>query len=381
MKVAYFLGTLNRGGAETLILDICRQHEQLPFEFVCLYRREGNMSEAFKTSGASLKHIPKRKSLLLYIIRLRKWFKREDITIVHSQTASNTLLLALALCGTGIKVVTSFHGHLFADAAWWKRKIVYAASDKIICVSEYQKRYYEQKWGLPEGNKLEVAYNGIDFTKFDRLEPREDLTFDIGDWTFDKNSGIRLCMVGNFVKGRSQMVIVKALHKLKEKREKRKEERGKWDFYFIGRKDNGQERRYDDCVQYCEKNQLTNVHFLGGREDVPELLRTMDGFVYSTEHDTFGIAVVEAIAAGIPIVVNDHPVMKEVCGVANEGIRYFRTDDAEGAAAQIEAMMADLEKSKQAAAANAKRVREQYSIEKHIERLNEVYALLENKPR
>ena len=167
MKVAYFLGALNRGGAETLILDICKQHEKVPYDFVCMYRHDGNISKEFKASGAPLIQIPKSGGLLNYILQVRRVLLREKITIVHSQTPSNTLILAAALIGTGIKIITTFHGHTFAPAPWWKRKIVYTASEKILCVSKYEKSYYEQKWGLPKENKLEVVYNGVDFSKIE----------------------------------------------------------------------------------------------------------------------------------------------------------------------------------------------------------------------
>lgn len=55
---------------------------------------------------------------------------------------------------------------------------------------------------------------------------------------------------------------------------------------------------------------MDKVHFMGPRSDVPELLASWDAFLYSTDHDTFGIAVVEAIAAGLPTFVNDWEVMK-----------------------------------------------------------------------
>lgn len=371
MKVAYFLGGLNRGGAETLILDICRQHAKVPYDFVCVYRHEGNMSEAFRESGAPMVQIAKTLGYLRYLWSIRRTLLREHVTIVHSQTPSNTLLLAIALLGTGIQIITTFHGHMFAEAPWWKRKIVYAASETILCVSEYQKRYYEQKWGLPKENKLRVVYNGIDFSKFDSeksIVESEELKV---------KSGLRLCMVGNFIKGRSQIVVCEAL---KELSVKCKVEGVKWDFYFIGRRDETEPWRYDRCECYCKEHHLHNVHFLGAREDVPTLLKSMDGVVYSTEHDTFGIAVIEAIAAGLPVALNDWVVMKEVCDLGlskkNRAIRFFKTENIEDCAEKICDLLKEISSTQLHADCQqaGKKVKEKYSIEKHIERLNEIYS-------
>lgn len=369
MKVAYFIGALNRGGAESLILDICRQHKSVPYDFVCVYRHEGNMSDDFKKSGANLIQVPKKRGYLRYLCALRKTFISEEVNIVHSQTPSNTLLLAIALLGTGIQIITTFHGYNFGHAPRRQRKIVYEVSEKILCVSNHQKQYYEHKWHLPIENKLQVIYNGIDFSKIDSALPRDGRRYD---------GRIRLAMVGNFVSGRSQNIIVKSIHSLY------KLGICDFDFYFIGRRDDKEGWRYDNCVKYAEAHQLGNIHFLGSRGDVPELLKTMDGFVYSTEHDTFGIAVIEAIAAGLPILVNDWPVMTEVCNLGlpetNNAIRFFRTDDVEDCADKMKELLSDITTNKKQLQTNCKQasdvVKRKYSIQKHIENLYAVYQSL-----
>ena len=370
MKVAYFIGSLNRGGLESLTLDICRKHGETPYDLVCVYRHDGNMSENFKGSGAPMIQVRKPKGILRYLWSLRKTFLYEKVDIVHSQTPSNTLLLSIALFGTGIKIITTFHGHLFAEASWWKRRLVYQASEKILCVSNYQKQYYEQKWHLPQDNKLSVVYNGIDFSKLDSTKNEENRDVE--------SDRFKLAMVGNFIKGRSQSVIVKAIHLLKEKGVVN------FDFYFVGRRDELEARRYDDCVRYCEEHHLNNIHFLGSRNDVPELLKSMDGFVYSTAHDTFGIAVIEAIAAGIPIVVNDWPVMTEVCNLGlpetNSAIRFFKTDDVEDCADKMKELLSDITTNKKQIQADCKQasdtVKQKYSIQTHINNLYSIYQSL-----
>lgn len=381
MKVAYMLGALNQGGAESLILDICRRKEQVPYECVCMYRHEGNMSDAFKSTTLPLVQVPKVRGSLLYIWALRKAFLKEKVTIVHSQTPSNTLLLLLALVGSRIQVITTFHGYNFGHAPWWQRKIVYAVSKKILCVSNYQKQYYEEKWKLPKGNKLEVVHNGIDFTKMDTAAKSEELR---------ENSKIKLAMVGSFVCVRSQMVVARALARLDAMRlesatlDATHLEIPEFDFYFIGRRDEKEAWRYDECVKYCEENGLKNVHFLGNRDDVPSLLKSMDGFVYSSAQDTFGIAVIEAIAAGLPIVVNDWAVMKEVCDLglpdSNKAIRFFRTNNVDDCAQKIEELLMDIktnqkvmrEQSQEAADA----AKNKYTIQNHIYQLNRIYQSL-----
>ena len=198
-------------------------------------------------------------------------------------------------------------------------------------------------------------------------------------------------MVGNFVSVRSQIIIVKSIHRLQQMKAdpiphdpSPITHQIPFDFYFIGRRDDKESWRYDECVKYCEDNHLTNVHFLGSRGDVPSLLHSMDGFVYSTAHDTFGIAVIEAIAAGLPVLVNDWPVMTEVCNLdlseKNQAIRFFRTDDVEDCAKQIISLIEDLKDNRNQLYADclqaAKAAKSKYSIQSHITKLYEIYSSL-----
>ncbi len=55
------------------------------------------------------------------------------------------------------------------------------------------------------------------------------------------------------------------------------------------------------------------VEFLGMRRDVPELLWQSDVFVHLPEwQEGFGITVIEAMAAGLICIVNDHGALPEI---------------------------------------------------------------------
>lgn len=369
IKVAYLIGSLNRGGAETLLLDIFRKREDVPFEMILIHRKGGPYEKEFCRANPKCYNISPRDGLFFsYLLRLRKCIREEHITILHSFFRLDVLLAKLSTIGLNIPIVVTFHGYKGSETNFVRGlfyRLVMKCADKLLFVSKEQMRRYEQRYGAIVKEKGTVLYNGIDFAKL-------DVTNEVVNELRNERR-VRLCMVGNFNSVRSQMVIVKALHKLKVKSEKLKE---KIEFFFVGGRYKGEEHYYDECVAYCKEHELDHVHFLGTRDDVPALLKTMDGFVYSSNNDTFGIAVIEAIVTGLPIVVNDHPVMMEVCGEANDGIRYFRTDDAEDAAVQIAEMMANIEQSKQVAAANAIAVRHKYSIENHIDNITNLYTSL-----
>ena len=61
------------------------------------------------------------------------------------------------------------------------------------------------------------------------------------------------------------------------------------------------------------------VRFLGPRTDVPDLLASMDVFLLPTRAEPFGIAVVEAMAAGVPVVASDVGGIREIVSSAELG--------------------------------------------------------------
>lgn len=370
LKIAYMVGTLNQGGLESLVADICRMHAIADFEIVCIYRHEGGASDLFHSSGVRMIQL-KCRHYLSYLYQLRKTLLAEKVDIVHAHTQSNALVSVLSLWGTSIPMITTLHGFSFADAGWAYCRFIYRQCKQLICVSQYQRQYYMRKWKLGESNKLQVVYNGIDFAKLNAVEQKNERVRELG------NGGrIRLAMVGSFMEGRSQKVIVKSMQVLKESGITN------FDFFFVGRRVDSEPWRYDECVKYCKENNLENVHFLGGRSDVPSLLKTMDGFVYSTEHDTFGIAVVEAMAAGLPVIVNDWVVMKEI---TNDGkwATLFRTDDVEDCADKMAELINELQHNKkrvqECTAQIAQEVRAKFSIENHIKQIRQVYKQIDNE--
>ena len=360
MKVAFFLGRLKRGGAESLVCDICKRHDSAPFGICCLYREDDDYSDEFKRSGAELIQVRRKGNIIGYIWNLRKAVLDHHIDIIHAQTPSNALVSIAALFFTPVKIVTSFHGFSFSDAPRWYWKTIYKCSKSIICVSKYEKQYYINKWKLPENNKIQVIYNGIDFSKLDC--PKPSLTQLI---SIDENT-LNMIMVGSFIKGRSQFFVCQVLHRLDQMRVP-------FNMYFVGRREESEYWRYDDCVSFCEQNNLTEkVRFLGNRTDVPYLLSQMDLFLYASEHDTFGIAVIEAIASGLPVVVNDWAVMKEI---TNDGqwATLYESNSIDDCVLQLELLIKEESIRKNDAQRIAMVVKEHFSIENHINALSKVY--------
>ena len=370
MKIAYLLGSLNRGGMETLLLDVFKNADKTDFDFIGIHRKNGALKENFYASKQKFIQLsPKFKFDIFYLFKLRKLLKKEKIQIAHAQQWLDALYAKIATIGTKIKVVQTYHG--FEKDNFLLRFII-KKTDINFFVSDYQKGFYIKKYNLkPE--KQAVVYNGISFEKFNNSGHSE-----LSEESYEQNrflanarndGQLKMAMVGNFVRGRSQIEICKFLKLLNQ-------QNIDFDFYFIGKKNEVETWRFDDCVNFCKENQLENyVHFLGSRNDVPAILKQLDTFIYSTDHDTFGIAVIEAIAAKIPVFVNDWAVMQEVTENGKFATIY-KTKDENDLLQKFLIFLQNKNEFIKNAEKSSIAVQNKFSIENHLNNLKQEYSKL-----
>ncbi|MDR1652464.1 MAG: glycosyltransferase family 4 protein [Prevotellaceae bacterium] len=372
MKIAYLLGALRRGGTETLMLDVFRNAQCVDYQFIGIHRKDGEHKAAFYASGQKLYKIAPRFPFdPVYLYRLRKALKIEQIDIVHAQQTLDTLYAWIATAGLKIKIVQTFHGF---DCFNKKSKLLSFTAkrtDRNLFVSNYLREYYTKKYRL-NPQKQQTVYNGISFEKFDKSYSTPDFLQQAG------KDGLRISMIGNFVHVREHASVCRFLKLLKEKKVKGKISLN-FNFYFVGLRLANQAYLYDDCVKYCEENDLMDcVHFVGGRDDVPAILQNIDAFIYSTDHDTFGIAVVEAIACKIPTFVNDFEVMKEITE-NGKCATIYKTKNENDLLEKFLLFLQNQNLYKENAKNAAKIVREKYSIETFMANLAKEYFDLKKK--
>ncbi|NQW02236.1 MAG: glycosyltransferase, partial [Rhodospirillales bacterium] len=114
--------------------------------------------------------------------------------------------------------------------------------------------------------------------------------------------------------------------------------------------------RYADCVNIgrIEHQQLTDA------------LKSYDAFVFPSMAETFGFPMVEAMRAGIPLIVSDIPIHREICG---DAALYFKLSDPVDLAARIKELDGSASLRATLIDRAKKRAVNQFSWEKHISAL------------
>ena len=367
MKIAYLLGSLNRGGTETLLLDVFRNAVSNQLDAIGIYRKTGVCEQDFQASGVPLFQLKPGKNTLIYLYQLRALLINQRVDIVHAQQAIDALYAYMALWGTGIRIVLSTHGFDYSDTTIAKtiQGFILKHTDINIFVSAYQKKYFTAKYHLkPE--KQKVIYNGISFDKLAVNDNSAGTEKTLRNELQLSSDTLLLGTVGNFNLVRDQFTLCRFLKLIADAGVK-------FHFVFVGKRIDTMGERYDTCVAYCRDNGLSEkVSFLGVRHDVPQILHSLDAFLYATDHDTFGIAVVEAMACGLPVFVNNWEVMTEITEngrLAN----IYKTKDEQDLYRQFSLFLQDKKQFADKALKSQQEVNKKYSIQKHIEEIKNTY--------
>ncbi len=361
MKVCYALGSLNRGGAEMLALDVCKNitsHSSVHLQL--LHRKTGDLQSEFKNTGIDITQIkPNSKFDVRYIFRLRAYIKKNRFDIIHTHQAIDTIYSFFSTFGLNTKTICTHHGFAYGATAKKVINMALKLAHVNVFVSKSCIALYEDLVKKKITKNVEVLFNGIDPDRLSKT--KSDLKQELN---IDKES-ILLGMTGNFyIDARDQLTICKAMELIVK-------QNNKVHFVFIGGRSEIEPEHFDKCYNFCEsKGILQNVHFIGKRTDVSNILNELDLYVYSTNYETFGISVVEAMMSGLHCVINNIPPMLEI----SDNGRYctiYESKNVEQLSEKILSILnnrnAEIKNSSREYALN------KFGISSHISNLEELY--------
>ena len=120
-----------------------------------------------------------------------------------------------------------------------------------------------------------------------------------------------------------------------------------------------------------------NVHFFGfvkKHEDVLKIMASSRVFCHPSTVEGFGIVVIEAMSLGIPAVVADIPVMREITH-HGQGVLFFEPENRVDLSIKLQNLLADKKLYNQKVL-EAKKLAKEYSWEKIAGQTEEVYESL-----
>lgn len=292
LRILHLIDTPGPGGAETVFLDLVQGLDPTRWESVPVSPQKGWLTEVLERSGIKPVILPTRGSFdFAYLLQLRDIIsgRRIDLIQTHLMTTSVYGTLASALLGP--PVISTFHG--LPDVSVGSRfnpvkfGVLGRGSNKIVFVSDSLRSAFVEL-GLRSSRNLRVIPNGIDCEIF-KPGAGKHLKGELGL----PKGAILAGAVGNIRPPKGYKNLILACAEIRKRRE---------DFYLAIAGD-PKEPLYSELLALRSRLGLdAGVFFLGFRDDIPELLRSLDLFLLSSTHEGFSLATIQAMASGLPVV-------------------------------------------------------------------------------
>ncbi|MGA5796191.1 glycosyltransferase [Streptomyces cellulosae] len=366
MRALHIITGLGVGGAEQQLRLLLR-HLPIPCDVVTL-TNPGPVAEGLRADGVRVLHLGMAGNRDVGVLpRLVRVIRSGGYDLVHTHLYRACVYGRLAARMAGVRAVVATE-HSLGDSQMEGRALtqgvraLYLASERLgsatVAVSPTVADRLK-RWGVP-APRIEVVPNGIELDRF-RFDPerRERTRRRLGlpDGAFVVGG------VGRLAPGKRFDVLVRALARLPE---------DCW-LLLVG---GGPEEHVLRRTAH-EAGVSGRVLFTGERPavpdgtpgpDLPSLTSAMDLFASPSTEEAFGLAAVEALAAGLPVLHGSCPAIEDLPPDASAGARRVRGGPEEYARAIAEVRAAGPAPRTAAGAAR------HYSITRSSARLMDVYA-------
>lgn len=353
LRALFVITSMPVGGAEVLLVNLVRRLDRarlLPE--VCCLKKPGPLGEMLA------KEMPVHSGLLASkwdvrvlprLVRLLRAGKVDAVVTVGAGDKMFWGRLAGRLAGVPV-VISALHSTGWPDSIGRLNRLLTPITDAFIAVAPSHGRFLIDREGLPR-RKVAVVPNGVDVERFARLPGGDALRA-----ALDVSPAAPLVgIVAALRPEKNHALFLRAaqavLRRVPEAR-----------FLIVG---DGPERvRLETLSRALELEHA--VRFVGTRDDVPALLSLLDVFVLSSRNEANPVSILEAMAAGKPVVATD---VGSVADTVRHGVTGYLVSagDVEPMAGHVVELLQDPLWARQMGANARRTVVTHWSLERMVE--------------
>lgn len=368
MKILHIINDLGAGGAEKLIeelVPIMNKEDDIEIEIFLLNDKKKNFMKNLYENKIKIDVAKVHKvSSFINIFLIRNKIVSGNYDIVHVHLFPSiywTSLSSILIFNNRPKMVFTEHNthNRRRDIKYLKliEKYIYSKFDIVISISkETQNKLI--KWinpNLKNVKKFCVIENGIDLDKFKNAikYKKSELLQGI------EESKKIICMTGSFNVQKDQKTLIESMKYLKE------------DVILLLVGEGPLRAELEEFVYASNLN--NRVFFLGFRNDIEKVLKSVDIVVQSSNWEGFGLAALEGMACEKPLIASNVEGLREV--VSGAGL-LFEVGDKKKLAEIINELLSNSKLYEEVSKLSIKKANN-YSIKKMSDSYIEVYKKLE----
>ena len=288
--ILHLIETSGPGGAERMLISLVESLPKHEYRSLICLLKEGWLNDELRRRGFETVIIPQPRSVdVNWLWAVWNMVRARRVDLMHShEFAMNTYGGLISLI-TGIPQIATVHGKNYYYKRW-HRRLAYrfvARHGRMVAVSEDCRRFLSDNVGVPLKNILTI-YNGIPTEGY---QPSSSIRANIRSALRVISDQPVIGTVGNLYPVKGQTFLLQAMSAIVRHRP---------DCWLIiaGRGDLESTLKREAKELGIERNVL----FLGYRADVTELLQAMDVFVLPSLSEGLSLSILEAMAAGKPVV-------------------------------------------------------------------------------
>jgi len=364
LNIMQCLVALAHGGAERLALTILNKGRNKVLGRVCgLMRGTGSLIPEIERLSLPYDVLcastPSRLAATRQLIRI---LRRNRVDILHVQAAYLLSFVLPAALLANTRIVYTEHAKYSLEHQPLLRHTVRLAAPflhAITCVSQDLKNFMVDRVGI-NADRIRVIPNGVDTNTFSPSVTPPDSSFLPVTW--NRSECFVFGNVARFTDAKDHPNLLRAFDALRRIRPEVR-------LVMVG---DGETRpQVEELIR--ELDLVPYVHLAGMRDDIPRVLRTLDAFVLSSKREGMPVSVLEAAAAGIPVVTTDVGGIREVLADGHTAL-IVPPMDTEALCKAMVQMTADHALCQRFAMAAGPLVREQYSHDRMVNAYIESYA-------
>ncbi|MEO5656958.1 MAG: glycosyltransferase [Nitrospiria bacterium] len=357
------ISTLPVGGVEQHILTVVRGLNAARFEpsVVCL-GEEGAIGQEIKKAGIEIvafgrmQHKRWDPGIVRQLVRL---MRAKKIDIVHTHVYNPGVYGRIAAKLAGVPGVIATTHNVYHRRKWKRRfinRVLAHYTDRQIVVSEAVKQdLIRYDWVRPES--IDVMPTGIDLAPFQRAVDPSTVRDELG---LPRDAYV-LGTVGRLEPQKGHIHLIRALDRVVKTNARA---------FLVLVGDGSLAKPLQEEAARLGVGE--RVVFTGARRDVAYLLRAMDLFVFPSLWEGQGLALVEAMASGLPVVASRIGGVSEVVSDGCSG-QLVPPGSPEALADALLAVMASPSRAREMGAAGRARTEAVFGAAPMIKRLEALY--------